>query len=82
LNDRAKENSLSDTDPLPPDLRIRYAKEFGSAIDEGIDSVQRAMDLRPDYDDAMAYLNLCTAEKQMPLKNRMSALSFLRWQTI
>ena len=33
------------------------------AIQEGIESLQKAIKLRPDYDDAMAYLNLMFREK-------------------
>ena len=33
------------------------------AITEGIDSLKKAIDLRPDYDDAMAYMNLMYREK-------------------
>lgn len=32
-------------------------------IEEGIDSLNRAIQLRPDYDDAMAYLNLMFRER-------------------
>lgn len=32
-------------------------------IQEGIDSLTRAIDLRPDYDDAMAYMNLIFRER-------------------
>ena len=35
----------------------------GPAITEGIDSLNKAIQLRPDYDDAMAYLNLMYREK-------------------
>jgi tetratricopeptide (TPR) repeat protein len=35
----------------------------GPAIQEGIESLQTAIKLRPDYDDAMAYLNLMYREK-------------------
>jgi|SRR5579859_2622283 len=35
----------------------------GAAIQEGIDSLNKAIELRPDYDDAMAYLNLMYREK-------------------
>jgi tetratricopeptide (TPR) repeat protein len=34
-----------------------------AAIQEGIDSLNKAIQLRPDYDDAMAYLNLMYREK-------------------
>src|SRR5215831_4417426 len=33
------------------------------AIQEGIDSLNKAIQLRPDYDDAMAYMNLMYREK-------------------
>jgi tetratricopeptide (TPR) repeat protein len=32
-------------------------------VEEGIDSLSKAIDLRPDYDDAMAYMNLMFREK-------------------
>jgi tetratricopeptide (TPR) repeat protein len=34
-----------------------------AAIQEGIDSLNKAIQLRPDYDDAMAYMNLMYREK-------------------
>src|SRR4051812_20662209 len=34
-----------------------------TAVQEGIDSLQKAIELRPDYDDAMAYLNLHYRER-------------------
>jgi len=39
-------------------------KQTNSAnIEEGISSLKKALELRPDYDDAMAYLNLMYREK-------------------
>jgi len=35
----------------------------GAAIQEGIDTLNRAIQLRPDYDDAMAYMNLMYRER-------------------
>jgi tetratricopeptide (TPR) repeat protein len=35
----------------------------GPAIAEGIESLNKAIELRPDYDDAMAYMNLMYREK-------------------
>jgi tetratricopeptide (TPR) repeat protein len=49
---------LSDDAPLPPDLREEYAREYGPTIDEGIESLKHAISIKPDYDDAMTYLNL------------------------
>jgi len=34
-----------------------------ASVQEGIDSLQKALALRPDYDDAMAYLNLMYRER-------------------
>jgi tetratricopeptide (TPR) repeat protein len=54
---------LKDDDPMPPPVRDDYTKENGQLIDEGIDKLHKALDLRPDYDDAMAYLNLLLRRK-------------------
>ncbi len=35
----------------------------GAVVQDGIDNLKKALDLRPDYDDAMAYLNLMYREK-------------------
>jgi tetratricopeptide (TPR) repeat protein len=55
--------TLKDEDPMPPDVRDDYAKENGQLIDEGITNLHKALELRPDYDDAMAYLNLLLRRK-------------------
>lgn len=54
---------VKDTDPLPPAIRSQYAAKYGPLIDEGIADLQKAISLRPDYDDAMAYLNLLYRRK-------------------
>ena len=54
---------LKDDDPLPTDVREQYIKDNGQMIDEGITDLKKALDLRPDYDDAMAYLNLLLRRK-------------------
>ena len=48
---------------MPADVRDAYIKENGQLIDEGIDDLKKALELRPDYDDAMAYLNLLLRRK-------------------
>jgi tetratricopeptide (TPR) repeat protein len=50
-------------DPLPPAARTEFATKDGQVIDEGISSLEKAISLRPDYDDAMAYLNLLYRQK-------------------
>src|SRR5216684_718693 len=54
---------VKDTDPLPAALRSDYTAKFGSLFEEGITDLQKAIQLRPDYDDAMAYLNLLYRRK-------------------
>src|SRR5579864_476926 len=55
--------TLKDDDPMPPQVRDDYTKENGQLIDEGIDKLRKALELRPEYDDAMAYLNLLLRRK-------------------
>ena len=54
---------VKDTDPLPSAVRAQYAEKYGALVDEGIAELQKAIQLRPDYDDAMAYLNLLYRRK-------------------
>lgn len=54
---------VKDTDPLPASLRSDYTAKYGTLVDEGIADLQKAIQLRPDYDDAMAYLNLLYRRK-------------------
>ena len=55
--------SISDTDPMPPALAAQFQQKYGTVVDEGIASLQKAIQLREDYDDAMAYLNLLYRQK-------------------
>jgi tetratricopeptide (TPR) repeat protein len=54
---------VKDTDPLPPDVRTEYVNKFGTMVDDGITSLKKAIELKPDYDDAMTYLNLLYRRK-------------------
>jgi tetratricopeptide (TPR) repeat protein len=54
---------VRDTDPLPASVRADYTTKYGSMVDEGIAKLQKAIETRPDYDDAMAYLNLLYRRK-------------------
>jgi hypothetical protein len=54
---------VKDTDPLPPSLRSEYAAKYSPIVDEGIAALQKAIQLKPEYDDAMAYLNLLYRRK-------------------
>jgi tetratricopeptide (TPR) repeat protein len=54
---------VKDTDPMPPALATDFRAKQGAIVDEGIQNLQRAIQLKPDYDDAMAYLNLLYRQK-------------------
>src|ERR1700726_376404 len=54
---------VKEADPLPPAVRAEYAAKYGPLVDEGIADLQKAISLRPDYDDAMAYLGLLYRRK-------------------
>jgi tetratricopeptide (TPR) repeat protein len=57
------QKQVRDTDPLPPSLRSEYASKYDPLVEEGITNLQKAIALKPDYDDAMAYLNLLYRRK-------------------
>ena len=54
---------VRDDAPLPAPVRAEYVAKSGAMVDEGIVELQRAITARPDYDDAMAYLNLLYRRK-------------------
>jgi tetratricopeptide (TPR) repeat protein len=53
-------------DPGPlKDKKVReeLKAKYGSVIQEGIDSLQKALEIDPEYDEAMAYTNLLVRER-------------------
>ena len=54
---------VKDADPLPASARSGYAAKCAAMVDEGIANALKATQLRPDYDDAMAYLSLLYRRK-------------------
>jgi len=54
---------VKDDQPLPPKLREEYQAKYGEMVDDGTQRLRRAIELRPDYEDAMAYLNLLYRRK-------------------
>jgi len=54
---------VRDTEPLPPDVRKQYTEKYQALVDDGIASLKKAIELKPDYDDAMTYLNLLYRRK-------------------
>jgi len=54
---------VQDTAPLPPDVRKAYAEKYDALVEEGIKSLQSAIEINHEYDDAMTYLNLLDRRK-------------------
>ena len=54
---------VKDIDALPPDVRKNYVEKFGTLVDDGITNLKKAVELKPDYEDAMTYLNLLYRRK-------------------
>jgi tetratricopeptide (TPR) repeat protein len=54
---------LKDLDPLPDAMRTAYAMQYGQMVDEGLQNLDKAVQLRPEYSDAMAYQNLLLRQK-------------------
>ena len=57
------EDPLSSWHPEQKKLCDELRAQNLSTVEEGIDSLNKAIQLRPDYDDAMAYMNLMYREK-------------------
>jgi tetratricopeptide (TPR) repeat protein len=49
---------LAPAEALPRALAAKFNEEYGAIVLEGIEYQKKAMELKPGYDDAMAYLNL------------------------
>ncbi len=68
MEERAKlglkpEEHLNPKDKEQKKVCAELKEKNAPAIQEGIDSLNKAIQLRPDYDDAMAYMNLMYREK-------------------
>jgi len=69
---------VKDTDPLPASVRTQYASKYGALTDEGITDLQKAISVKPDYDDAMAYLNLLYRRKADMVESADERNNFLK----
>jgi tetratricopeptide (TPR) repeat protein len=52
-----------DLPPLPEKLRTDLNQKNATAVKEGMDALNKAIELKPNYDEAMAYLNLLYRQK-------------------
>jgi tetratricopeptide (TPR) repeat protein len=63
-NAKAKAQSGRRPDePLPPRDRRGLAEQNGAVVEEGIEALRKAIDINPNYLDAIAYLNLIYRQK-------------------
>jgi tetratricopeptide (TPR) repeat protein len=56
-------DNKGDLPPLPEKVRVDLAQKNTALIDEGMQALQKAVDLKPNYNEAMAYLNLLYRQK-------------------
>jgi tetratricopeptide (TPR) repeat protein len=54
---------VKETDPMPAAARGDYMAKTSALIEEGTAALQKAIELKPDYDDALAYLSLLYRRK-------------------
>ncbi len=57
------QKQVRDDDPLPPAVRTEYTTKYSAMVEEGITNLKKSIEVKPDYDDAMAYLNLLYRRK-------------------
>ena len=77
-NEKNIRKQVKDTDPLPAAIRGDYLAKYGTLIDEGVTDLQKAISIRPDYDDAMAYLNLLYRRKADTVESADERASLLK----
>lgn len=63
MEERAKLGLRADEPLKDKKLCAKLREEGGGVIQDGIDSLTKALQMRQDYDDAMAYMNLLYREK-------------------
>jgi len=77
-NKKNIKKQVRDDQPLPPAIRGDYASTYGPVIEEGINDLQKAISIKPDYDDAMAYLNLLYRRKADMVESQDERASLLK----
>ncbi len=58
-----QKKQLKEADPLPDKVREQFTQQYGMLVDEGLNMLQKATELRPDYADAIAYQSLLLRQK-------------------
>jgi len=60
---QANNKELKDVDPLPAKVREGFKQNYETIVEEGIQALDKAIQLNPSYDSAYAYLNLLYRQK-------------------
>ena len=77
-NEANPRKQVKDDQALPPKVREEYTAKFGPGVENGIQSLKTAIELRPDYEDAMAYLNLLYRRKADMVESAAERENLLR----
>ncbi len=56
-------DNKGDLPPIPDKFRSDLAEQNGPLVDEGLKALEKAIELKPNYDEAMSYLNLMYRQK-------------------
>jgi len=54
---------IKDPDPLPEKLRVQFTEQHGALVDEALQMLEKAVQVRPEYADAIAYQSLVLRQK-------------------
>jgi tetratricopeptide (TPR) repeat protein len=54
---------VHDDQPMPPDVRSKFAAAQAATVDEGLAALKKAVEITPDFDDAIVYLSLMDRQK-------------------
>jgi len=54
---------VREDEAMPSAVRSDYVAKSAALVEEGTESLKKALEIKPDYDDAMAYLNLLYRRK-------------------
>ncbi|HEV8383590.1 MAG TPA: hypothetical protein VGQ11_01870 [Candidatus Acidoferrales bacterium] len=57
-NDSNPKKTVKEDQPMPEKARAEFQEKYGKTVEDGISQLKGAIKVAPDYEDAMAYLNL------------------------
>ena len=69
---------VRETDALPAAVRADYVAKSSALVDEGIAALQKALQIKPEYDDAMAYLGLLYRRRADMVESQDERASLLK----